>query len=385
MAAIAFSRWLSAVPLDKKPNIVFIIIDDMGWKDMGCAGSTYFQTPHIDRLASQGLRFENAYSAAPVCSPSRGAIFSGKNPARTKFTNVFSGKAAPDDRLYKKSKYRGGNDQYFEALHRHNLPQTETTFAEVLARAGYATGFFGKWHCGVREDYRPDMRGFQLAQGYRTKHVGTGTSRHWGRTFKKYAANMPDIPDEAYVADLLTDECINFIQENRNRPFLAVLSHYLVHSPIEPKPAKAARYEKRPTTDQCHPGYAAVIESVDESLGRLMNTLKELGIDENTMVVFTSDNGSLTPKYTSNYPLMGGKSFPFEAGTKVPLLIRWPKVVNPGTVKQRVIGMDFYPTFLEAAGLPLKPDQHIDGVSVLKHTSSWLSSLTRSTRSWNAA
>ncbi len=159
-----------------KPNILFVLIDDMGWKDIGCAGSTYYQTPHIDKLAFESMRFTNAYSAAPVCAPSRGAIFSGKCPARTQLTTVFSGPAGPDDRLYDKSKYRGEKDQYFEARNRHVLPYTEFILPQALADGGYRTGFFGKWHIGECAGYYPDDRGFHVAKGYRTKAAPTSRS-----------------------------------------------------------------------------------------------------------------------------------------------------------------------------------------------------------------
>ena len=149
-------------------------------------------------------------------------------------------------------------------------------------------------------------------------------------TFQNYGANLEGIDSAAYVADILTDECIEFIEENSEKTWLAVLSHYLVHSPIQPKPEKLEYYKDKPTTDQNNPGYAAMVESVDESVGRVMQKLGELGLEENTMVIFTSDNGGLTPNNTSNYPLMGGKSFPFEAGMKVPFIVRWPEKVKPG-------------------------------------------------------
>ncbi len=347
----------------ERPNILFFLIDDMGWKDIGCAGSTYYETPHIDQLASEGMRLLNAYSAAPVCTPSRGAIFSGKCPARTQLTTVFRGAAGPDDRLYEKSKYRGENDQFFEARHRHVLPKTEVIFPQALADSGYRTAFFGKWHIGECPDYYPEDRGFDVAKGYRISQVASRS--HWMKEFQKDAANLDEADNDAYVADVLTDQCIDFITESKDVPFLAVLSHYLVHSPVEPKPEKLARYKKKPTTDQANPGYASMVESVDESVGRVLKCLKELGIERNTLVIFTSDNGGLTPRNTSNYPLMGGKSFPFEAGMKVPLIVKWPGKIKRGISEQRVVGMDFYPTILAASGLPLRPEQHADGLNLL--------------------
>lgn len=346
------------------PNILFVLIDDMGWKDIGCAGSTYYETPHIDKLASEGMRFLNAYSPAPVCTPIRGAIFSGKNPARTKLTTVFNGAAGPDDRLYDKSKYRGEKDQYLEARHRHALPKTEVILPQALADGGYRTGFFGKWHIGECPGYYPDDRGFHVAKGYRTKQDRSSRS-HWMKAFSKTAVNLDGADKEAYVADVLTAECTDFITENKSGPWLAVLSHYLVHMPIQPKPDKLACYKNKPTTDQTNPGYASMVESVDESVGRLIQTIKELNLEQNTLVIFTSDNGGYTPKVTSNYPLMGGKSFPFEAGMKVPFIVKWPGRIKPGTSEQRIIGMDIYPTMLAAAGLSPRPEQHVDGLDLM--------------------
>lgn len=348
-----------------KPNIILILADDLGWKDVGYAGSTFYRTPAINRLAKEGMRFSRAYSAACVCSPSRGAIFSGRNPARTGLTTVWSGGEGPDDRWFDRSKEQGGVNQYLEAQHRHALPKTETTFAQVLAAAGYATGFFGKWHCGEFAGYQPTDRGFQVGQGFRL--AGGSTRGHWGKSYPPDSlANLPDLKPGDYLADVLTEATVQFIHANKARPFLAVLSHYLVHTPLQAKPGMADADAKAGESDQSNKRYAAMIASLDQSVERILQVLGQEGLSENTMVVFTSDNGGLSPGSTSNYPLMGGKSFPFEAGTRVPLAIRWPAMIKPGTsCDQRVVGMDFYPTFLAAAGIPLLPQQHMDGVSLL--------------------
>lgn len=348
-----------------RPNILLILIDDMGWMDIGCAGSTYYETPHIDELAREGMRFVNAYSSSPVCTPSRGAIFSGKNPARTKLTTVYHSSQETSDSLYSTSKYQGEHHQYLEARHRHALPRDEVILAEALGDGGYRTGFFGKWHCGEAPGYFPDERGFHVAKGYRHTEVGTSKSGHWMKTFHRYAAHLDAVDRDAYLADVLTDECIHFIKENQNKPWLAVLSHYLVHTPIDPKPEKVGLYREKPATDQNNPEYAAMVESVDDSVGRLLQALVELGLEDNTLVIFTSDNGGYTPHVTSNYPLMGGKSFPFEAGMRVPFIVRWPRVIEHGISEARVIGMDIYPTMLAAAGLPSRPKQHVDGLNLL--------------------
>jgi arylsulfatase A-like enzyme len=354
----------SASAKANRPNILFILIDDMGWKDLGCAGSSYYSTPHIDRMASEGMRFLNAYSAAPVCTPSRGAIFSGKCPARTQLTTVFNGPAGPDDRLYDKSKGGNGGNQHFEARHRHAMPQSEVSLAKALSDGGYKTGFFGKWHIGECPGYYPDDRGFHVAKGYRKEH-GLKYGHFGDRWPKGNFSNLPDPKPTDFIPDVLTDECVDFMTSNQDRPFLAVLSHYIVHTPITPRPDKVEKYRHREGTDQNNPAYAALVESVDDSVGRLLDCIRELGLEDHTLVIFTSDNGGYTPTWTSNYPLMGGKSFPFEAGMKVPMIVRWPGKIRPGTTEERVVGMDIYPTMLAAAGLPLRPEQHVDGLDLM--------------------
>ncbi len=370
-ASVTSGSWAqsSISRLSNRPNIVFILIDDMGARDLGCTGSTFYDTPKIDKMASEGMLFLNAYSAAPVCAPSRGAIHSGKNPARTQYTTVFDRPdrpEGPDDGLQDVSKYQGANDQYLEARQRHAFPQNEVLFAEALADADYATGFFGKWHMGSVPGYYPEERGFQVAQGY-LKRTGTGHGRgHWGIKWAEGDfANAPDPEPEEFIADVLTDLCIDFIKQNANAPFVAVLSHYIVHGPIQPKESKIAKYEQREADHQDNPAYAAFVESVDDSVSRILETLETLGLEENTLVIFTSDNGGLTPKNTSNYPLMGGKSHPFEGGIRVPLIIKWPAKIKPGVSSERVTGMDYYPTMLAAAGVPLRPQQHVDGINLL--------------------
>ncbi len=347
------------------PNIVLILIDDMGWKDVGYAGSTYYDTPNIDRLATEGIQFTNAYSPAPVCTPSRGAIFSGKTPARTKLTTVFRGSAGPDDRLHDKSKGGGIGNQHFEARNRHALPKSEVIMAQALADGGYKTGFFGKWHIGECPGYYPDDRGFDVAKGYRLKAIPT--RGHFGSNWSSgNFANSPDPDSTDFIPETLTDQCIDFMKENRDVPYFAVLSHYVVHAPITPRMEVVPKYESRKKSDQVNPKYAALVESVDESVARVLQTINELDQEDNTVVIFTSDNGGYTgPSYTSNYPLMGGKSFPFEGGMKVPLIVKWPKKITPSVTTERTVGTDLYPTILSTAGLDARPDQHIDGINLM--------------------
>ncbi|CAZ95060.1 sulfatase-like hydrolase/transferase [Zobellia galactanivorans] len=204
-----------------------------------------------------------------------------------------------------------------------------------------------------------------MAIGYRNKHVPTAVSGHWGETFKPYGVGLHNLENDKYVADALTDECIDFIRKNSKKPFMVVLSHYLVHNPIQAKPALVKRFKNKATTDQDNPEYAAMLVSVDESIGRINTELKRLGIENNTLVIFTSDNGGLNNS-TSNYPLLGGKSYSFEGAMRVPLIVKWPAMIKPGRKsKKRVIGMDFYPTFLDIAGIKLESGQNMDGESFL--------------------
>lgn len=359
---VAAAALLGAEP----PNILLIIADDLGWKDLGCTGSSYHETPNIDQLAAEGIRFKRAYSASVICTPSRSAILTGRHPARTKMTCVFNGDAAVDDRLFESSKGLSGMNQTKEALHRHALSKDDITIGETLQKAGYATAWFGKWHLGSHRSFSPDQRGFQVAKGYRTQHVPTAVSGHWGKTFKTVGAGMNTMGDEDYVADVLTDECIGFIRDHQEQPFFAVLSHYLVHYPFTPKPESVAKFINKPGNDQNHPEYAAMVSELDDSVGRVIATLEKLGLRENTLIVFTSDNGGVVPKATSTYPLLGGKALLFEGGTRVPLIVNWKGgLQGDRIVTERVIGTDLYPTFLAAAGVAVNPDQPLDGINLM--------------------
>jgi len=350
-----------------KPNIVFILTDDQGWKDLSCTGSLYYRTSHIDRLADDGVLFTQAYSAAPICSPSRGAIYGGQYPARTKLSAVVRPYVEPDAGLQQMSKPQKGNLQTREAPHRHCLPPNVPTIAELLRPAGYRTGFVGKWHCGWNEAHQPDKRGWDYAVGFRT--VPTGTKGHFGKDFIEFKCKgLDDMRPDEYMTDVLTDRAEGFLREaaGSGEPFFLVLSHYAVHQPLDAPPELVEKYRKLPTTDHDNPIYAAMLEKVDDSIGRVVEILAELGIADNTMVVFTSDNGGLSPKSTSNYPLMGGKSFCYEAAMRVPLVVKWPAAVAPGRREStRTISVDFMKTWLEMAGVTPPANLPLDGVSLL--------------------
>ena len=355
-------------------NVVLILIDDMGWKDLGCMGSNYFQTPHIDQLAAEGAIFTHAYSTSPVSSPARGALYTGKYPARTGFTAVYKINSTEDKEIwhpYSKVEVDGKNSQSLEAMNLHVLPLKEYTFAEAFRDAGYKTGFLGKWHCGWHDNFAPDRQGFDYAEGYRT--IPSYTGGHFGKHYVNKVKGLEGLTPEDYMADVLTDKAVDYIKANKENPFLLVLSHFAVHAPCEGKADLVRKYEQLKGDDQNYPVYAAMVESVDQSVERVMRTLKECGIDDNTLVVFTSDNGGLSDikkenriGNTSNYPLLGGKSTAYEAGVRIPMIVRWPGRVKPKTkVDVPVILTDLYPTFLDAAQQKMHPEQHKDGISLM--------------------
>jgi arylsulfatase A-like enzyme len=351
------------------PNIVFILADDLGWRDLGCFGSTFYETPNLDALASRGMRFTDAYAACCVCSPTRASILTGKYPARLQLTDWLPGRRdRPDQKLSRPPML-------------DHLPLEEITIAESLKEAGYATGFFGKWHLGGPQ-YYPEKQGFD-------KNVGGCRLGSPPSYFSPYKIpTLEDGPHGEYLTDRLTQEALNFIRQSKDKPFFLYLSHYAVHNPQQAKTnlvtkyqAKAAKLKSRPRHEfqaegykqvrqiQNQPVYAAMVQSLDESVGRILKELNDLGLDEKTIIFFTSDNGGLstaegTP--TSNAPLRAGKGWGYEGGVRVPLIVQWPGMTRPKSVSSQIVmSTDFYPTILQMAGLPLRPQQHVDGVTIL--------------------
>jgi len=328
----------------EKPNFVFILMDDLGWMDVSCYGSKFYETPNIDRLASQGMKFTSAYAACPVCSPTRASILTGKYPARLQLTDWIPGHKRENPKLLTPEFYQ-------------ELPLRETTIAERLKSAGYVSASIGKWHLG-REPYYPDKQGFDLNFG--GTHQGSQKSY-----FYPYGILNITIGTEGeYLTDRLTTEAEKFIEANKDRPFFLYLSHYAVHTPLAGKPEKVEKYKKKvkPGMDQNNPVYAAVIESVDESVGRIMAKLDDLKLADNTVVIFFSDNGGLLD-VTSNAPLRLGKGHLYEGGTRDPLIVRWPGKVKPGSLCDTpMISTDFFPTMLEMAGIK---GTCPDGVSIM--------------------
>jgi arylsulfatase A-like enzyme len=343
-----------------KQNIVLFLIDDLGWRDLGCQGSTFYQTPNIDRLASSGVRFTDAYSACAVCSPTRAAVLTGKYPARLMLTDWL-----PSGRWNPKAKLREGRFL-------RGLPVEEFTLAESLRAAGYCTASIGKWHLGSEPFSLPEHHGFDL-------NIAGNAHGAPGNYFFPYQGNwlipttelrakwnvLPDGQLGEYLTDRLTDEAVNFIRESKDKPFFLYFPHYGVHTPIQAKPEVTAKYERIPEAErQGKPEYAAMVESIDDSVGRVMATLQELKLDETTVIIFTSDNGGFY-NATSNAPLRANKGAYYEGSIRVPLIVKWPGVAKPGrVVSEPVTSTDLYPTCLAAAGLPALPNQHVDGLNL---------------------
>ena len=354
----------------------------MGWTDAGCFGSTFYQTPNLDRLAAEGMKFTDAYAACPVCSPTRASIMTGKYPARMETTDWFGAiqphevKDLPDNQwvsFYKKLPLLG-------APYKEYLSLEEVTIAESLKQAGYQTFFAGKWHLGETDQYWPRNQGFDINKG------GWQAGNPGRDYFSPYEnPRLKDGPDGEHLPDRLAAETVKFITDSKDTPFLAYLSFYSVHTPLNARRDLEQKYLAKKETMkidtpvfgtegrrkvrlvQDHAVYAGMVEAMDLAVGKVMDALRAHGLDDNTVVMFMSDNGGLSTSEgspTSNLPLRAGKGWMYEGGIREPVIIRWPGVTRPGSVcSEPVTSTDFYPTILEIAGLPQMPKQHIDGVS----------------------
>lgn len=371
-ACLAFgcSRVLSA----DKPNIVFFLVDDFGARDLSCYGSTLYETPHMDQMAAEGMRFTRAYAAYPRCVPSRQGLLSGKYPCRIENQCIASGDSS------------------------HALPLSEITFGEALKEHGYRTCYIGKWHLGY-DGAGPGEQGFDTV-------IHSGSAGATGSYFHPFSIekgrsveNPIDSQEGDYLIDRMTDEAVSFVKTNRYEPFLLVMAHYAVHTPIEAPEELTEKYTNKllnsgmmvggkkddadfvrdrqgmTKTLQNNPTYAAMIEKTDNSLGRIMETLASVGVDDNTIILLTSDHGGLSTRglenrravATSNAPLRQGKGSVFEGGIRVPLIVKWPGRISAGAVSTvQVTGTDHYPTMLQMVGAPLRPQQHVDGRSYWK-------------------
>lgn len=334
-------------PENKLPNIVFILADDMGYSQLGCNGSTYYQTPNIDRLAIEGMRFTNAYAACAVCSPTRASIMTGKYPARLHLTDFIAGN-------------NNNNYPLTQPEWQKWLPLEEITIAEVLKQQGYKTALFGKWHLSKEKlppeslPFNPDKQGFD--ETFITYKPSKGLAQPW------QSAEI-----DAHNVDTITHLSVKFMEQNKNRPFFLMVSHNTIHDPLKEKAKTIKKYERLPSTEkpENHPVIAAMIERLDKSCGILLNTLQQLGIEKNTIVIFFSDNGGKN-SYAAQTPFRAGKGWLYEGGIREPLIIKWPKHIERNTVSEALISsIDFLPTFAEICGNTKLPE-NIDGKSFVK-------------------
>jgi len=372
LALLAWHGLLSptvyAADAPARPNVIVILVDDMGWTDLGCYGSDLFQTPNIDRLAKDGLRFTNAYAACTVCSPTRAAMMTGKYPARLHVTDWIPGHGRQDAKLLVPDW-----TQY--------LPREEVTLAEALKEAGYATGLIGKWHLGSQEEGWPDKHGFDVNLG--GYHKGQPPSY-----FSPYKIpTLEDGPAGEYLTDREAAEAVKFIEQHKAGPFYLYMPHYAVHTPLQAKKDVAAGYEAKitPATRHNNAKYAAMVTGVDDSVGRIVAKLAELGLTERTLIVFTSDNGGLL-RSTDNVPLRAGKGSAYEGGVRVPAIVKWPAKIAPGGVcDQPIITPDYYPTLLAATGIAgtAGHNAQVDGVSLMPLFADPKATLPRASLYWH--
>ena len=365
-----------------RPNLVFILIDDLGWRDLACYGSSFYETPNLDRLAAEGMSFTDAYAACPVCSPTRASILTGKYPATVGVTDWIDWGLGIHP-------CRG---RLVDAPYVDHLPLEEKSLAVALKEAGYNTWHVGKWHLGG-EPYLPENHGFDVNVG----------GCHWGSPLNGYFSpyDIPGLengPQGEYLTDRLTTEAVRLIENNDGKPFFLNLWYYSVHIPIQARQEYIEKFEAKARAMgldrvdpfqvddffpcehkkderivrrliQSDPAYAAMVYSLDENVGRLLTALERTGQAKNTVVVFTSDNGGLATAEgspTSNAPLSEGKGWMYEGGTREPLIVHWSGVVEPGSAcPVPVTSPDFYPTLLDVAGLDPLPEQHQDGVSLV--------------------
>jgi arylsulfatase A-like enzyme len=355
----------------ERPNVVLFLVDDLGYMDIGANHpQSFYPTPNIDRLARDGMRFTDGYAACNVCSPTRAALLTGKYPARVNITDWLPGRGDKPNQKLKVPKLAEG------------LALEEFTLAEALREGGYRTAIVGKWHLGG-DRFRPELQGFDV-------NIGGYEKGHPPSYFSPY--KIPVLSDGSpgeFLTERLTDEANRFIAETvgQEQPFFLYFPHYTVHTPLQAPTNRVEEFHRRAAAltnqgpkfarelgrnvrqVQNHPVYAAMMESLDQSVGSVLAQLRTLGVESNTIVIFTSDNGGLstaegTP--TSNLPLRMGKGWAYEGGVRVPLIVKWPGVTPPGRVNELpTITMDFYPTLLEAARLPARPAQHVDGVSLI--------------------
>lgn len=380
---------IAQTKVDRRPNIVVIFADDLGWADLTCYGSTFYETPNLDKLAKQGVRFTNGYAACPVCSPTRASMLTGKYPIKTDVTDWIKGRQE-DQKIRPYEKLVAQPFQYF-------LPLEEETIAEIALKNQYKTFFAGKWHLGDEEKHFPEKQGFQTNIGGTGKGSPNGYKNDsTGSFFTPYNnIRLKDGPKGEYITDRLTTECLSFLDENKNEPFFMMYALYAVHNPLQApvdliKKYQAKRealaltdsmrfrrnepwmiYQKdwRQRIVQDNAVYAAMIENMDNNVGRILNKLSDLGLDDNTIIVFTSDNGGLSTAEgspTVNDALRAGKGWLYEGGIKVPTIIKWQNKINPGQVSDIPVNtIDFFPTFEKVITNTVTVNKTIDGRNIL--------------------
>jgi len=369
-----FSACSSKKAEENRPNVLFILADDFGYHDLSVMGSSYYETPNMDRIAKEGTIFTNGYATCQVCSPSRASIMSGKFPARHGITDWIGAPVGEEWRKLQRF------NQLLPPEYVHQLPQEYTTLPEAMKEAGYLTFFAGKWHLGNKGSW-PEDHGFDINKG------GWEVGSPRGGYFSPWEnPNLESGPDGENLSMRLAKETIQFLEENRDTSFFAFLSFYAVHGPIQTTREKWAKYREKaedlgiaesgfemghflPIRQvQDNPVYAGLVEAMDDAVGEVLFALDEMGLTENTIVVFTSDNGGVAAGdafATSNLPLRAGKGYQFEGGIREPYFIKVPGIEGGQRCEVPVTGTDFYPTLLELIGAPLKPEEHIDGVSLV--------------------
>jgi arylsulfatase A-like enzyme len=357
----------------RPPNIIVFIVDDLGQRDLGCYGSSFYETPHIDRLAAGGVRLTRAYSACPVCSPTRASLVTGLYPQRTGITDYIG---APQPAAWKR------NTRHLPAPYKLQLSLDHTTVAERLREKGYATFFGGKWHLGG-EAYLPEDQGFDINRGGTEKGGPYGGKKY----FSPYGnPKLTDGPPGEHLPDRLASEAAQFMEQHRDRPFLIWLPFYSVHTPLMARPDLEQKYlakrrqleqvdqfadepPRKVRISQDHAVYAAMVEAMDQAVGKVLDQLTELQLDEQTLVIFTSDNGGLSTSEgspTSNQPLRAGKGWLYEGGIRTAAVLRWPARLPAAAVNNTpAISCDYVPTILDACRIPLPEGEHLDGVSLL--------------------
>ena len=346
LIAVVLSMFGCSNKSETSPNIVFILADDLGYSQIGSYGTDYYQTPNIDKLAGDGMRFTNAYAACAVCSPTRASIMTGKYPARLHLTDFLSGN--------KKDTYPLSQPEW-----QKHLPLEEITFAEILKESGYNTAIFGKWHLSKEKmppgslPFNPDKQGFD--ESFVTYKPSGNMIQSW-----------QEAENDAHNVDTITSLAIDFLERNKSNPFLLYVSHNTIHDPLREKAETIQKYDVLKETEEPenHSIVAAMIERLDNSCGEIFNKINELGLDENTIVIFFADNGG-RDKYAKQTPFRSGKGWIYEGGIREPLIVKWKGKVMPGTISESLISsIDFLPTFLELVGSNVIPE-NIDGLSFL--------------------